>query len=212
MALAAIDLQRIVLAVEVVDAADLPRLDFPGIRVPEVPAAAVIADDQLVTPGLPAVFAHSGANAEIPGAVPIDHDEPVVAHPNQAARGPEVVDAREEAPGAPTIVALVHLGPHVPGRIALAAERAQDATIAQECAARIEPAMTAEREAAGFLKALRRLERIALGRDVAHEAELGAAIQAAIDQRAPIPVRRNFEHEQQTASVRPHEIRVQRGQ
>src|SRR5688572_19313989 len=54
MTLAAIDLQRIILAVEVVDAADLARLDFPGVRVPEVPAAAVIADDQLVAPGLPA--------------------------------------------------------------------------------------------------------------------------------------------------------------
>jgi hypothetical protein len=40
VALAAVDLQWVVLAVEVVNAADLSRLDLPGVGTPQVPAAA----------------------------------------------------------------------------------------------------------------------------------------------------------------------------
>src|SRR5687768_1866282 len=122
MPLAAIHLHRIVLAVEVVDAADPAGLYLPGIRVTQVPAAAVIAHDQLIAPGLPAVLAHRGADAVIRGAIAIDHHQPVVAHQHQAARRAEVIDPREEAPGAPAVIALVHLRPHVAGGVALAAQ------------------------------------------------------------------------------------------
>src|SRR5690606_38289344 len=60
---AAVHLHRIVLAVEVVDAADLARLDLPCIGIAEIPAAAVVAHDQLVAPGLAFVLADGSANA-----------------------------------------------------------------------------------------------------------------------------------------------------
>src|SRR5690606_41137285 len=49
---AAVCLDRIVLAVEVVERTDGPLVDQPRVRIAEVPAPAVVADDDLRPPGL----------------------------------------------------------------------------------------------------------------------------------------------------------------
>src|SRR5690606_13694133 len=120
VALAPVHLQLVVPAVEVVDAAHLAGCDFPGIRIPQVPASAVVADDQLAAPGRAAILADRGTDAVVARAVAIHHHQPVIAHQHQAARRTEVVHARKETPGAAAVVALVDLGPHVAGGIALA--------------------------------------------------------------------------------------------
>src|SRR5690606_17762302 len=136
--LAAGDLHRVVLRIEVVDAAHPPRRHLPGIRVAQVPAAAVVAHDQLASPGAAAVLADRGADAVVRQPVAIHgHDAPV-AHAHQAGRRAEIVDAREEAPGTAAVIAGVHLRPHDALRIALAAQRAQDAPAGQQDGARVE--------------------------------------------------------------------------
>src|SRR5690606_12636806 len=98
--LAAVHLQFVVLAVEVVDTADLARLHLPGIRIAQVPAATIIAHDQLTAPGGTTVLAHGGADAIVRGAIAIYHHQPVIAHQHQAARRAEIVHPRQETPGA----------------------------------------------------------------------------------------------------------------
>src|SRR5690606_2300326 len=125
VALAAVDLDRVILAVEVVDHADLAVVGDPGVGIAEVPAAAVVAYDELGAPGLAFVLAHFGADAGRHQAIAVDHHQPPVGQLHQASRRTEVVDPAEELPGPSGVFAREHLGPHDPARIALAAQHAQ---------------------------------------------------------------------------------------
>src|SRR5690606_6847164 len=82
---AAIDLDRVVLAVEVVDHPDLAVVGDPGIRIAEIPTAAIVAHDQFRPPGSALVFAHLGANAGGHQPVAVDHHQPAVGQLDHAA-------------------------------------------------------------------------------------------------------------------------------
>src|SRR5690606_1550610 len=172
MALATVDLHRIVLAVEVVDRADLPIVGDPGVGVAEIPAAAVVADDQLRAPGAAFVFADLGADPSRHQAVTVDHHQPGVGQLNEATGRTKIVDATEELPSPPAIVAGDHLSPHNPARIALTAQHAQHASAGQQVTARVEPAVPAEAERT-LVIAVRRPVRIAFGGDESQKVKVG---------------------------------------
>src|SRR5690606_29288976 len=109
---AAIDLDLVVLAVEIIDDANLAVVRHPGIGIAQVPAPAIISHDQLRAPCPALIFAHRGTDARGGKPIAIDHDQPPVGQAHQAAGRAEIVDAREEAPGPPAIVAGMDLGPH----------------------------------------------------------------------------------------------------
>src|SRR5690606_12081750 len=95
----AVGLDGVVAFVEVVDHADPARFGLEGVRVAEVPATAVVADDDLRPPAAALVLAHHRADAVGREPIAVDDDQPPVRHRDQAARRPEVVDARAELPG-----------------------------------------------------------------------------------------------------------------
>src|SRR3546814_2951664 len=105
MADAAIDLDAIVLAVEIIDDADLAVGHFPGIAIAEIPASAVVADDEFGPPRLAFVLADPAAHSRRHEAIAIDHDEAAVLLHHEASRRAEIVHARQEIPGLAAIVA-----------------------------------------------------------------------------------------------------------
>src|SRR6185436_7074785 len=106
-------------AVEVVDRGDPARLAFDRVRIAEVPAAAIVAQDDLGSPRLPLVFADAGTHAIGRQAIAINADPAPVLHLDEAAGCAEIVDAREEVPRCRAVIAVVQLGPHHAGRITL---------------------------------------------------------------------------------------------
>src|SRR5690606_18386897 len=117
------------------------------VRIADIPAAAIVAQNDLRSPGPAFVLADARPYAEGRQAMAIDADDAAVAHTGDRARRAPFIDARQEAPGQPAILALEHLRPHDAGRVALRAQRAEDASVGQQQSARIEPTMPAKGDA-----------------------------------------------------------------
>src|SRR5690606_7513252 len=120
-------LHGVALVVVVVDRADLTGRELPGARVPDVPAARVVPDDDFRTPALPAVLTDNRPDARRIEAAAVDEDQPAVAHEHRLARGAEVGRPRKELPGAAAVVARVDLRPLRGGPVAVAPQPASRA-------------------------------------------------------------------------------------
>src|SRR5690606_2245173 len=123
---AAIGLHLIGPVVEIIQRQQLAGSAPGDARFAEIPDAAVRAQDELAPPAAALVLAEPGADAEGRHAVAVDAGDAAVGEAHDVARCAPVVDAREEAPGAAAVLALVDLGPEDAGGIALRAQRAQD--------------------------------------------------------------------------------------
>jgi hypothetical protein len=89
-----------------------------------------------------------------------------------------------ELPRLPAVVAPVEFGPHVPGRVALAAQHAENPSVGQHVPARVEPPVSAEGVGEilpGFAGA--GAEGIFLGRDEGQEVEDRAVVGVSIHQK-----------------------------
>src|SRR5690606_21810324 len=181
---AAIHLDRVVGRVHVVDAEQASRLVLDDPRIAEVPAPAVVAQDDLAAPGFAAVFAHAGAHAVGADAVAVDADDAAVAHFDKVARRAPVGDARQERPGEPAVARAVDVGPDHVARVALEANRGEDAAVAQLDEPRIELSYGAEDERPRAVADGR--APVALGCDERQEAPFDA-VSARIDERAVDP-------------------------
>src|SRR5215207_9568727 len=72
---AAVELDGVVAGVHVVDGEEAVGLDLDDAGIAEIPASAVLAQDDLGSPGLSAVLADAGADAEGGQPVAVDaHD------------------------------------------------------------------------------------------------------------------------------------------
>src|SRR5688572_14486877 len=125
---AAVHLDRVVLAVHIVDREQAAWLRLHDPRIAEVPAAAVVAQHDLPPPGAAVVGADPRADAEWGQPVAVDAGDAPVGHAHEVAGRTPVVDARQEPPGAAAVVAGEDLGPEHAGGVALAAYCGNDAS------------------------------------------------------------------------------------
>src|SRR5688572_8442662 len=98
MAHTAVRLDPVVLAVEVIDGCNPAGLGFDRIGIAEIPAAAVVPQDNLRPPRLPLILAHTGAQAVGRQAITVNAHEPPVLHLDEAAGCSVIIHAREEVP------------------------------------------------------------------------------------------------------------------
>src|SRR5690606_3165098 len=148
----------------------------------EIPASPVFTNDDFRAPGLTFVFADRSPDPGRHQAVAVDRNDPAIRHRHQDAWRPEIVDARQKAPGLPSVIAAVDLAPHHSGMSPLEEHDTADADIGQPVSAREEPAMTNEGDTRVSIVAGRLPPGIHFGHDVAHEVEFPAFVDTAEDQ------------------------------
>src|SRR5690606_20075862 len=76
----AVHLSGILGGVHVIDAEQAAGCDLDDTRIAEIPASAIIAQDNLAAPCFAAIFADAGTDAPRPDAIAIDADHSAILH------------------------------------------------------------------------------------------------------------------------------------